>query len=70
MEYNKFEHARIVGSRALQISQGAPLLIKLSEKDLERIGYNTLEIAKMEFKEGLIPITIKRRQSEDKKQEK
>ena len=69
MEYNKFEHARIVGSRALQISQGAPLLIKLSEKDLERIGYNTLEIAKMEFKEGLIPIDVKRPDS-DKNEEK
>jgi len=60
MEYTKYEHARIVGSRALQISQGAPFMIKLSEKDLEKIGYNPLEIAKMEFKQDLIPITIKR----------
>ena len=60
MEYTKYEHARIIGSRALQISQGAPFMIKLSEKDLEKIGYNPIEIAKKEFSEGLIPITIKK----------
>ena len=41
-------------------------MIKLSEKDLEKIGYNPLEIAKMEFKQDLIPITIK---SSHKKEE-
>jgi len=60
MEYTKYEHARIVGARALQISQGAPFMIKLSEKDLEKISYNPLEIAKMEYKEGLIPIEARR----------
>lgn len=69
MEYTKYEKARIIGSRALQISQGAPFLVKLSEKDLEKIGYNPLEIAKLEFKEDIIPITIKREHSE-KKEEK
>jgi len=69
MEYTKYEKARIIGARALQISQGAPLLIKFSEKDLEKIGYSTLEIAKREYKEGLIQITIKREQTE-KKEEK
>jgi len=66
MEYNKYEEARIIGARALQISQGAPLLIKFSEKQLEEIGYNTLEIAKKEFKEGLVPITIERDNIEKK----
>jgi len=66
MEYTKYEEARIIGSRALQISQGAPFTIKLSEKDLEKISYNPLEIAKMEFKRNLIPITIK---SHHKKEE-
>ena len=67
MGYTKYEHARIVGARALQLSQGAPFMIKLSEKDLEKIGYNPLEIAKMEYKEGLIPIDIKRSIPEKKK---
>jgi len=39
-------------------------MIKLSDKDLQKIGYNPLEIAKMEFKQDLIPITIKKREPE------
>ena len=64
MKYTKYEHARIVGARALQISQGAPFMIKLSQKDLEKIGYNPLEIAKMEYSKDLIPITIKKQEPE------
>jgi len=41
MEHTKYELARIIGARALQLSQGAPLLVKLSEKDLEKVGYST-----------------------------
>ena len=60
MEYTKYEHARIVGARALQISMGAPTLIKLTNEDLEKMAYNPVEIAKMEFSQGLIPIDVKR----------
>ncbi|MBW3020826.1 DNA-directed RNA polymerase subunit K [Candidatus Woesearchaeota archaeon] len=60
MGYTKFEKARIVGSRALQISMGAPILLKISEKDLEEMKYNPIKIAMKEFEEGVIPITIKR----------
>jgi DNA-directed RNA polymerase subunit K len=59
-KYTKYEMARILGARALQISMGAPFLIKLNEEDLEVIGYNPVEIAKKEFKQGIIPITVKR----------
>ena len=59
-EYTKYEHARIIGARALQISMGAPFLIKLTDEDLKKIGYNSIEIAKLEFSQGLIPITVKR----------
>ncbi len=58
--YTKYEKARLIGSRALQISMGAPFLIKLSEKDLENIGYNPIEIAKLEFEKGVLPMTVKR----------
>ncbi len=34
MELTKFERARIIGARALQISMGAPLLIKRPEKGI------------------------------------
>jgi len=69
MAYTKYEEARIIGSRALQISQGAPFMIKLSEKDLEKIAFNPLEIAKLEYKKGLVPIDI-RRVNPEKKEEK
>ncbi len=59
-KHTKYEIARMIGSRALQISMGAPFLIKLTEKDLERIGYNPIEIAKLEFEQDILPITIKR----------
>ncbi|MBS3117246.1 DNA-directed RNA polymerase subunit K [Candidatus Woesearchaeota archaeon] len=59
-EYTKYEHARIIGARALQISMGAPMMVKLNEEDLKKIGYNSIEIAKLEFKQGLIPISVKR----------
>jgi len=58
--YTKYEKARMVGSRALQLSMGAPFLLKLSEKDLEKLNYNPIRIALMEFDAGIIPITIKR----------
>lgn len=59
-KFTKYEVARLIGSRALQISMGAPFLVNLSEKDLEQIGFNPIEIAKREFKEGVLPITVKR----------
>lgn len=58
--FTKYERARIIGSRALQISEGAPFLLKLTEKQLKEIKYNPLEIAKLEFEAGVIPITVKR----------
>jgi DNA-directed RNA polymerase subunit K/omega len=59
-KYTKYEKARMLGSRALQIAMGAPFLVKLSEADLEKVGYNPVEIAKIEFKEGVLPITVRR----------
>jgi len=60
MKYTKYERARIIGSRALQISQGAPLLLKLSKKELEEMKYNPVEIARREFEKGVIPLDVKR----------
>jgi len=60
MIYTKYERARIIGARALQIAMGAPLLLKMKEDDLEKIKYNPIEIAKTEFERGVIPITVKR----------
>ena len=60
MKFTKYETARIVGARALQIAMGAPLLLKLKEEDFERMNYNPIEIAKLEFEKNVIPITIRR----------
>ncbi|MBS3113325.1 DNA-directed RNA polymerase subunit K [Candidatus Woesearchaeota archaeon] len=56
----KYEKARIIGSRALQLSMGAPFTLKLKKSDLESIKYNPVEIAKMEFQKGTLPITVRR----------
>jgi len=60
MKFTKYERARIVGARALQIAMGAPILLKLTKDDFSKLRYNPIEIAKLEFKEEAIPITIKR----------
>lgn len=67
-KFTRYEKARIIGSRALQISMGAPFLVKLSKKDLEDLKYDPLAIAKKEFKEDVIPITIKRPLPEKRKE--
>ena len=70
IEYTKYEKARLIGSRALQISMGAPFLVKLSPSDLKRINYNTVEIAKQEYNEGVLPITVKRPLPNENKERK
>ncbi len=59
-EFTKYEKARMIGSRALQISMGAPFLVKLNQKQLEELNFNPVEIAKREFEAGVIPIEVKR----------
>jgi DNA-directed RNA polymerase subunit K len=53
VKYTKYEEARIIGARALQIAAGAPVLIETDEMD-------SIEIAIQEFEKGVIPITVKR----------
>ncbi|MGB2727061.1 MAG: DNA-directed RNA polymerase subunit K [Halobacteriota archaeon] len=52
-KYTKYEKARIIGARALQIAMGAPVLIETEEID-------PIEVAIEEFEKGVIPITVKR----------
>ena len=56
----KYEKARILGARALQLSMGAPFQVKLTKKQLENINYNPIEIAKLELAEDKIPIEVVR----------
>ncbi len=50
----RFEKARIVGARALQISMGAPILVDAAENT------NPIDIAMSELDAGILPITIRR----------
>ena len=59
-QFTKYEVARILGARSLQIAMDAPLLLKIDEKDLEEINYNPIEIAKKELIAGVLPITVNR----------
>ncbi len=52
-DYSKYERVRIISARALQLSMGAPPLIKTKEMD-------AIEIAKQEFEKDAIPITVDR----------
>ena len=50
---NKYERAKILGVRALQISMGSPIMIELKEET------NPVDIARRELKEGKMPLVIK-----------
>jgi DNA-directed RNA polymerase subunit K len=56
----RYERARIIGARALQISLGAPVLIDVDKGE-------PIDIAMMELEQGVIPITVKRAVKELKK---
>ena len=60
IQHTKYEIARMIGSRALQIAMGAPFFVKLTENDLEKLNYNPIKIEKLEFEKGVKPIAVKR----------
>jgi DNA-directed RNA polymerase subunit K/omega len=51
----KFERARIVGARALQVSMGAPSLIDRKGAPKGRFAF-----AEAELKQGVLPMTVRR----------
>lgn len=59
-KFSKYEVARILGARALQIAMNAPLLVKITEEELEKVGYDALKIAEIEFESDALPISVKR----------
>jgi len=67
--FTKYETARILGARALQIAMNAPLLIKITQEDLEKIKFDALKIAEVEFESGILPISVKRPFPEKKETE-
>ena len=59
-QFSKYEKARILGARGLQISMDAPLLVKISDEDLNGVNYDPLRIAEKELSSGVLPISVKR----------
>jgi len=53
-EYSRFERARIIGARALQISAGAKPLVDVKDE-------SPIRIAEIEFEKGLVPLDVKRK---------
>ena len=53
-QYTRYERARIVGARALQISMGAPVLAR----DVRTV--EPIDVALAELEQGLIPITVRK----------
>ena len=60
LDLTQYERARILGARALQIAMNAPLLVKISKEDLEKVRFDALRIAEIELDSGVLPISIKR----------
>jgi DNA-directed RNA polymerase subunit K/omega len=59
-QFSKYERARIIGARGLQVSMDAPLLLKISKDDLEGVNYDPLKIAEKELDAGVLPISVNR----------
>jgi DNA-directed RNA polymerase subunit K len=54
-KYTKYEKSRIIGARSVQIVMGAPVLVDIKTND-------PIQIAMAELEQGVIPITVKRRE--------
>ena len=53
--YNRYEKARIIGARALQIAHGAPVLVGTDSTE-------PILIAAEEYDAGVLPFTVNRGQ--------
>jgi len=59
-KFSRYEISRILGARALQIAMNAPLLVKISAEELEKIHFDPLKIAEIEFDSNILPISVDR----------
>jgi len=66
--FSKYERARILGARALQISMDAPVLLKTDSEILSNLNFDPLKIAAMELDSGVLPISVKRPMPERKEE--
>jgi len=59
-KYTRYEIARILGARSLQLAMDAPVLLKLSKEELDELNFDVLRIAEKELDAEVLPITVKR----------
>ena len=59
-KFTRYEIARILGARSLQLAMDAPVLLKLSKEEEDEINYDTLKIAEKELESEILPITVRR----------
>jgi len=52
-DYTRYERARILGARSLQLAQGAPAFVEVEGSE------SPLDISKREMSEGKLPITVR-----------
>ena len=57
-EFSKYERARIIGARGLQISMDAPILVDMTEEELNGVNYDPLRIAEKELDAEVLPISV------------
>jgi len=60
IKLTRYERARLIGARALQISLGSPGVIDIDKGE-------PIDLALAELEQGVIPITVKRTVKELKK---
>lgn len=51
----RFEKARVIGARSLQLAAGAPVLVKITKK-----GASLISIVEKEMEEDVLPISVVR----------
>jgi DNA-directed RNA polymerase subunit K/omega len=68
-EFSKYERARIIGARGLQVSMDAPLLLDMSDEDLDGVNFDPLRIAEKELDGGVLPISVNRPMPERKEED-
>ncbi|KAL0229753.1 hypothetical protein PCE1_003317 [Barthelona sp. PCE] len=54
----KYEKSRVLGTRALQISMGAPILVEYTTPSGE--FFDPLKVAELELQQSVIPMVIRR----------
>jgi len=59
-KFTKYEIARILGARSLQLAMDAPILLKLTKEEKDKLDFDSLKIAERELEAEVLPITVKR----------